>query len=122
MKTRAILFIIFTVALFALGVLITTVFNAAPTGRDAMLMFYVSAALFLFGLIFFGLYFFWWIRRQTPPTGLAVGAIARASLVADLFLLLILALRAGDVLIWATALVLLVAAFILTLILRRRLA
>ena len=122
MKTKATLFIIFTVMLFAFGVLITTLFNTAPTTKDAILMFYISGYLVLFGLLFYGQYIFRWLKDRSTPASLTITGMVRSSLIIDLFLLIILAFRAGGVLNLATAMVLIVAAFIVMLVTKKRLA
>jgi len=122
MKTRALLFVVFTIALFALGVLITTLFNTSPGTKDALAMFYVSTFLFLFGLVFFGGYAFIWLRAGGAPVGQPVFSLIRSTLIFDLFLLAILLMRSSGVLDWATSAVLLAAAVILTLVIRKRIA
>lgn len=120
MKTKALLFVNFTVTLFAGGVLITTLFNTAPSTKDAMVMFYSSSFIFLFGLLFFSWFYLSWLRLSTAPHGSAVTGLVRNSLIIDSFILAILALRANGVLNLATGLVLLVGTVILMLVLRKK--
>jgi len=122
MKARAALFIVFTLTLFAMGVLITTLFNTAPSTRDALPLFYVSALIFLFGLVFLSSFAFYWFRHRVIPVGLTLNLIIRLSIVTDLFVLALLALEASNVLSWATSLVLLVAAIIGMFIFRKKIA
>lgn len=120
MRIKALLFVIFTVFLFALGVLVTTLFNAAPVTPDAVAMFYASLALTIFGLIFFIIFIIVRLQTQITPGLSAIKAMLRQSLVVDILAIALLALKANNVLNWATAIVLTVVALIIGVILKRR--
>ena len=120
MKTKALLFVIFTIFLFALGVLVTTLFNTAPVTLDAVAMLYASLGLTLYGLIFF--IFIVVVRLQTQVTpGLStIKSLLRLTFVVDALIIILLALRANDVLSWPTAIVLAVVAMIIGVVMKRR--
>ncbi len=120
MKTKALLFVIFTIFLFALGVLVTTLFNTAPVTLDAVAMLYASLGLTLYGLIFF--IFIVVVRLQTQVTpGLStIKSLLRLTFVVDALIIILLALRANEVLSWPTAIVLAVVAMIIGVVMKRR--
>lgn len=120
MKIKALLFVIFTIFLFAFGVLVTTLFNTAPVTPDAVAMFYASLALSLFGLIFFVMFVIIRLQTQVYPGLSAIKAMLRQTLVIDILAIALLALKANNVLNWATAIVLTVVAVIIGVILKRR--
>lgn len=120
MKVRALLFVIFTVCLFALGVLVTTLFNTAPATNDAVAMFYGSLSITLFGLIFFLLIAFTRIQTHVNPGLGALKVMLRASLIIDILVVALLALKANNVLNWATSIVLVLVAIIIGIILKKR--
>lgn len=120
MRIKALLFVIFTVFLFALGVLVTTLFNTAPVTPDAVAMFYASLSLTLFGLIFFIIFIIVRLQTQIIPGLSAIKAMLRQSLVVDILAIAMLALKANNVLNWATAIVLTVVALIIGVVLKRR--
>lgn len=120
MRIKALLFVIFTVFLFALGVLVTTLFNTAPVTPDAVAMFYASLALTLFGLIFFVIFIIVRLQTQITPGLSAIKAMLRLAFIVDALIISLLALKANDVLSWATAIVLAVVAVIVGVVLKRR--
>lgn len=122
MKTKTLLFVIFTLMLFSLGILVTTLFNTTPNSADAIGMFYTSAFLFFFGVLFFGSYLGLRIVRKIEPGASLILTILRSVFVLDLFLLSMMAMRGNKVLNWPSAIVLLLAAMVAVFVLRRRVA
>lgn len=120
MKIKALLFVIFTISLFAFGVLVTTLFNTAPVTSDAIAMFYVSLFIVLFGVIFFLITVLIRLQTQVTPGLTVVKTILRLSFIADILLVALLALKANNVLNWATTLVLTVVAMIIGVMFKRR--
>ncbi|MDP3993308.1 MAG: hypothetical protein Q8Q05_03815 [bacterium] len=120
MKTKALLFIIFTIFLFALGVLVTTLFNTAPVTLDAVAMLYASLGLTLYGLIFFILIVVVRLQTQVTPGLSTIKSILRLTFVVDALIISLLALKANDVLSWPTAIVLAVVAMIIGVVMKRR--
>jgi len=119
MNPRVLMFIVFTISIFASGVLITTLFNSAPTDKTVVVMFYSSLFLTLYGLIF---WLFWFINRI--KTGLApnislLKTILRLTLIADLLLITLLFLGSNKILNWPIAIILIVVAMILGLFSKR---
>lgn len=115
MNPRVLMFIVFTISIFASGVLITTLFNSAPTDKTVVVMFYSSLFLTLYGLIF---WLFWFINRI--KTGLApnislLKTILRLTLIADLLLITLLFLGSNKILNWPIAIILILVAMILGL-------
>ena len=120
MKIKALFFIIFTVTLFALGVLITTLFNTGPVTKDAVILFYASLFLVAFGTLFFTLLLVIYQRTGVIPGRTMSVAVIRGVLVFDFLIVALLALKAEDILTWPNALVLALATSISTVLLRRR--
>ncbi|MDO8650155.1 MAG: hypothetical protein Q7K33_02475 [Candidatus Berkelbacteria bacterium] len=120
MKVRALLFVIFTVCLFALGVLVTTIFNTAPATNDAVAMFYASLFITLFGLIFFLLIAFTRLQTHVNPGLAALKVMLRFAVITDVLIVALLALKANNVLNWATSIVLVVVAIIIGVVLKKR--
>jgi len=115
MNPRVLMFIVFTISIFASGVLITTLFNSAPTDKTVVVMFYSSLFLTLYGLIF---WLFWFINRI--KTGLApnislLKTILRLTLIADFLLITLLFLGSNKILNWPIAIILILVAMILGL-------
>ena len=120
MKIKPLLFVIFTVSLFALGVLVTTLFNTAPTTTDAITMFFGSLFIALFGVITTILVLWLYLRTRVAVGVAALKSILRQSLIIDCFAIVLLTLKANDVLNWATSVTLAVVALIAALILVKR--
>jgi len=120
MKIKALLFVIFTISLFALGVLVTTLFNTAPATNDAVAMFYASLFIALFGIIFFLLLLFTRLQTQVSPGLAAIKMMLRLAAVFDALIIALLALRSNNVLSWPTAIVLFVVTIIIGVMLKRR--
>lgn len=120
MKTKALLFVIFTIFLFALGVLVTTLFNTAPVTLDAVAMLYASLGLTLYGLIFFMFMVFVRLQTQVTPGLSTIKSLLRLTFVVDALIIILLALKANDVLSWPTAIVLAVVAMIIGVVMKRR--
>lgn len=120
MKLKVLLFSIFSISLFSLGVLITTISNTAPTSLDVIGMFYVSLFFTLYGIIFFFLLCLAYLRLQAMPPVTQVISLIRLSGLVSLFVIGILAIQSLDLLNIATFLALLAAAVILELVMRRR--
>ncbi len=120
MKIKALLFVIFTIFLFALGVLVTTLFNASPVTPDAVAMLYVSLYLALFGLIFFFILINICLLTKVTPGPVTLKTICRLTLIIDLLLVALLALKAYNVLNWPTSIILALVALIIGVIFKRR--
>lgn len=98
----------------------TTLFNTAPSTNDAVVMFYASLSITLFGLIFFLLFAFTRIQTHVVPGLAALKVMLRTSLIIDVLAVALLALKANNVLNWATSIVLTVVAVIIGVVLKRR--
>lgn len=120
MKVKALLFVIFTIFLFALGILVTTLFNSAPTAPDAVAMFYASLFLALFGLIFFIMLIVMYLKTKVTPGFSTLKTLVGLVLTADALLIALLVLKANEILNWATSIVLALLAVITSVVLKRR--
>ena len=120
MRLKVIIFAIFTITLFALGVLITTLFNTTPTSNDVITMFYIAAFLTLAGLLFFALYVLKYLRAAGSVGTSGVLSNLRTALVLAVFSVLVMVMQSQSLLNWATAAVLIVAAIISELMLKKR--
>lgn len=120
MKVKPLLFVVFTVSLFALGVLVTTLFNTAPTTRDAVVMFYGSLFIALFGVVTLILVSWLYLRTRVAVGSTVLKSVLRQSLIIDGFAVVLLALKANNVLNWATSMTLAALTLIAALILVKR--
>jgi len=121
MRTRVLLFAVFTISLFALGVLITTIFNTAPGPFEVLTLFYISFFLTAFGAIFFTLYLRYYLTAPTViPGWQQTAASFRIAVLISSLLSIMLALQASKLLNLGTVLVLVVAVVLLELVVRRR--
>lgn len=120
MKVKALLFVIFTICLFSFGVLITTLFNTAPTTNDAVAMFYASLSITLFGVIFFLLMLLSWLQTHVSLGFATLMDILRLAVIIDVLIIALLALEANNVLNWATSVVLVVLTVIVGVVIKRR--
>lgn len=120
MKIKVLLFALFAISLFALGVLITTLFNTNPTSSDVLGLFYVALFVTLYGLVFYAMLILAYLRHQAPAQISWVKSNLRLSGVISLFAVAILALQAQRLLNFATFLVLVAASIMLELMMRRR--
>ena len=120
MKYKLALFSIFTISIFALGVLITTLFNTAPVATENVIMFYISLFLTFFGIIFFLLHLL--ARRKYGETMsmTILFSLVKTTIIIDLLLIILLFLQSKSVLNLPTAAVLAVAALIIIAINRKR--
>lgn len=120
MKTKVLLFIIFALSVFAIGTVITVLFNTAPTSADVIALFYVALLVTLFGLIFFSVYSFYYLRLQAIPSWQSTVSALRLGLVGALLAVAILAIRSINYLNTATFIVLCLLAVATELVLRKR--
>lgn len=120
MKTKALLFTLFAVTLFAVGTLVTVFFNTAPTTRDVIWLFYATFLISTFGLMFFGFFIAAYIKNRAIPAWQTTASCFRyAAILAVLFTVLI-TLNSHQVLNFASALVIIIALGLAELIWRRK--
>lgn len=96
MKTKALLFLLFTLTLFAAGTLVTLLFNLPPAGIKTLTLFYGAIFLLIFGLVFFVGYGVNRYRFQALPPwqqtatvsryGILLGALTVLSLVVSAYI------------------------------------
>lgn len=121
MKTRILLFVIFAVSLFSLGLLLTVLFNSPPKGSNTLLLFYGSFALTITGLAFYAQYI------TSTITGRIQGSYwktildhLRIAIIVSGTVTIMTLLQANRLLNAATALILIFAAVVAELMLKRR--
>lgn len=120
MRTRLLIFCMFSLTLFALATLITLIFNTAPVDYQIISAFYVSAVLSVFGLIFLAAYGFVYLRNQSLPSWRVTSTLFRFSFYAGLLSVMSLLLRSYKLLNFATLMVLITALFLAELFLKKR--
>lgn len=98
----------------------TTIFNTAPATNDAVSMFYASLFITLFGLIFFLLIALTRLQTHVNPGLAALKVMLRVAVITDVLIVALLALKANNVLSWATSIVLVVVAVIIGVVLKKR--
>ena len=94
MKSRILLFSVFSLSLFAFAVLLTILFNTTPSHPEEIIAFFGSLLFVLFGFITFGFYIFSFYRSKTIPNWSDVLSYVKQSLVLSLGIVLIISLRA----------------------------
>jgi len=120
MKTKTLVFIVFTMMLCALATLLTVIFNTAPSTFESIVLFYAALSGSLFGLIFLGFYFVnYWKFSLTPPWQTTLLGI-RIAVLTTLLVVASLLLQASHSLNLFVFAILVVALAILELIWRRR--
>src|SRR5688572_6631254 len=120
MRTKAVLFTLFTLTLFAFATVVTVLFNTAPISYEVILLFYGSLGLTLVGLLFFAFFAFLRLRYNSTPPWLSTVLAARWAVMVTLFISVSLLLRSYGVWNVATALVLIAAVGAADLLFRRR--
>ena len=120
MKTKSLLFGLFTITIFAFGVMVTVLFNTAPTSTDVIVLFFASLLLTLFGGIFFGLFFTNYLRfRATPPWQSTLMSFRWAAIVSAL-IVLVVSMKTYGLLTLPVIIIIAVALLLFELLWRRR--
>lgn len=121
MRNRVVLFSIFTVTLFSLGLLMTVLFNTTPTDRSSILLLYAALGLGLVGVVFFAQYITALIAGHSSGSlwQTILGQLRLSTIISALVVILLL-LQASRLLNVASAVVLIVLAAMAELILRKR--
>ncbi|MEX0594777.1 MAG: hypothetical protein WD157_01610, partial [Patescibacteria group bacterium] len=88
MKTKVLVFLIFTVTLFAIGTLVTILFNMPPDNRSVLAMFYTCVFLLIFGAVFFIGYGVNHYRFQALPPWQQTASVFRYGALLGLFVVL----------------------------------
>lgn len=120
MRTKSLIFSIFTILLFALGLLITVIFNMVPDTTPVLVMFYASLFFSVFGLIFFTFYLVQYKQSETLPPWSRTVAALRWSFLTSLAAVILLMLKSVDLLNAATLAIIIVATFMGEVLLRRK--
>lgn len=121
MKTKTILFGLFAITLFALGVTVTLLFNSAPTDNRLIAYLFLSLFVSIFGLAFFIQLTVNFFRFHSVPPWQSTLTSGRYSALLALFLTLSLLLRSYKLWNIATGIVLVVITVVLDLLWRGRL-
>ncbi len=121
MKTRVLLFSIFTIVVFAIGTTIAVLFNTVPSNSEVIALFYLSLMLTIFGLIFFVTYLFAYLRAQALPGWNQTLSSLRLGAVTGLMIVVLLAIRSVNLLNIPTFIIVLILSIAAELILRRKL-
>lgn len=120
MKTKVLLFLLFTLTAFAIGTVVTLLFNTAPTSKEIIALFYISLFATIFGLVFFTIYSFFYLRLQAIPPWLSTVSAIRLGVVTAGLITVLLAVRSVEMLNTATFVILVVLAGVAELLLRRK--
>lgn len=94
MKTKVLLFIIFTATLFALGTIITLMFNSPPESASVLAMFYFAVFVLVFGIVFFVGYGVNHSRFQALPPWQQTASVLRYGLLLGLLTVLVVLVSA----------------------------
>ncbi len=119
MKTKVLLFLLFTLTLFAIGTLITILFNVPPSGTNALVMFYGAIFILIFGLVFFVGYGVNRYRFQALPPWQQTATVSRYGILTGLLAVLSLVVSAYIGLSWPLFIVL-IALVVFTEVLWRK--
>jgi len=122
MKTKVLLFSLFTVTLFALGATVTLLFNTSPETREVIWLFYTAYLLSVFGIVFFLLFIWNAIKFHATPPWQTTFSCVRYSLLFAILTSLLLILNANNVLSLPTGLVITAGLIIAELVWRRKAA
>ena len=120
MRTKLIIFLIFTFSLASLGLLVTVIFNSPPSGMEVLTLFYSSLFVTLFGLIFFTSYIVQYWRLGGLPTWQQTSNSLHTGLIGSLVASILMLLEANDFLNAITAVVIVVGGAIVWLALKKR--
>ncbi len=120
MKTRVLLFFLFSVTVFAVGTLITVLFNTAPATSEVIALFYTSLLLTVFGLVFFLIYGLASLRFQAIPDWRTTTGAFRMSGITAVLTAVILGIQSVSLLNAATLIILVLLAAAAELLLRRK--
>lgn len=120
MKTRVLLFVIFTTTLLAAGTLATLLFNVPPTEARTLTLFYSSLFLLIFGLVFFSGYGINQYRFQALPPWEQTATVSRYGALLALLMVLSLLVSAYVGLSWPLFIVLVVLVIFSEILWRKR--
>jgi hypothetical protein len=120
MKTKSLLFILFTATLFAIGTIITLLFNTAPTETATIATLYISIFVAILGVIFFGFYGYNYYNHASTPPWKSTAASLRWGFLTGCFVVVSLMLSSYSALNTPTFLVLIVATIIVEFVWRKR--
>jgi|GEM_PF-1911798 len=120
MKTRVLLFLLFTITVFAIGTLVTVLFNTTPSSTGVVALFYTSFFATLFGLIFFSVYGLAYLRLQAIPNWQSTLTALRLGVVGSTLFSVLLAIRSVNLLNLATFIILVILAVAAELVMRKR--
>lgn len=120
MKTKYLIFISITLALFSLATVITLIFNTAPTTLETIIIFYISLFISTATLMFLSLYsYFYFKSRLTLPWQITL-TIIRYSILISVGIITLLILSSFNMLTVASLIALLMIIVIIELIWRRQ--
>lgn len=120
MKTKILLFSVFTITLLAIGTVITVLFNTAPETKDVIWLFYTATFFFLSGLAFLVMYLVSYLRFRLTPAAQTIANSLRYSALFGLCVIALIALGANNSLNWLIGLIVIGAMVIADLLWRRR--
>ena|SRR5579872_3601946 len=120
MRTKILLFFVFTITLLAIATVITLLFNSAPDNLYILISFYGSIMVSVAGIVFFIFYgIAFYNYEATPPWQITSNSI-RYSILAAIFVALILLLSSHRLLNWFTSITMLLTVIAAELLWRRR--
>jgi len=93
MKSRATLFTVFSLSLFALATLITIVLNTSPNNPPEIFAFFISLVVALVGIFTFGLYGYGIMKTHSTPGWIEVAGYLKQAIILSIGVTIILALR-----------------------------
>lgn len=120
MKTRALLFFLFTLSVFAIGTVITVLFNTVPTNTEVIALLYLSLFVAVFGAVFFTTYLFSYLRAQALPGWEQTLSSLRLGTVLGAMVITLLAIRSINLLNIPTFIIIVLLTFAAEIMLRRK--
>lgn len=120
MRTKVLLFTIFSATLFAFGAVVSLLFETTPDSRTILLIFYASLFVLIFGVVFFAGYGINYYRFRAVPPWQQTATVFRYGFLLGLLTVLTLLVSAYIGLNWPLFLVLLALITLLEVLWRRR--
>jgi hypothetical protein len=122
MKSKILLFSLFSVTLFALATTITLVFNTAPDSPKLIVGFFASVLVTVFGLIYLLIYGLQYWRYRSVAPWQATLLNLRLSFIGAMTFVALLLMSAYEIVTPATVIIVLIIAVLTELVWRRRTA
>lgn len=122
MKSKILIFGLFSVTLFALATTITLLFNTSPDSPKIIVGFFSAIFLTLFGLLYIIFFGFQYLRYRSIAPWQSTLQNIRFSLIGAMTTVVLLLMSAYEIVTPATLIIVLIIAILTELVWRRRTA